>query len=186
MLVSDHVIVASKEAAFVAVGRAAAGGVGRWAAIVGAVFATGSAINATLFSTARLMRDASATGELPTALGRETNGLPMTSMAFIAIVGGAMAMLPGITSVIVFGSGSFLAVYAIVNYLQARAAPRRAARAVAGIAAVTCAAALVYLVFELARTDPTSLAILVGLVLTLAGARGLFLRRRTPVAQPKR
>ena len=64
MLVSDHVLVATKEAAFVAVGRAALGSTGRWAAIVGAVFATGSAINATLFSTARLIRDASASGEL--------------------------------------------------------------------------------------------------------------------------
>ena len=69
MLVSDHVIVATKEAAFVAVGQAALGGVGRWVAIVGAVFATGSAINATLFSTARLMRDASASGELPPRSG---------------------------------------------------------------------------------------------------------------------
>ena len=107
----------------------------------------------------------------------------MIAMAFIAMTGAAMAMLPGITSVIVFGSGSFLAVYAIVNYLEARAAPRRAARVVAGIAAVTCAAALGDLVVELARTDRTSLGILAGLVLALAVARALFLRRRSAAAQ---
>ena len=65
MLVPDDTIVATKEAAFISAGRAALGGFGRWAAIAGAVFATGSAINATLFSTARLIRDASASGELP-------------------------------------------------------------------------------------------------------------------------
>ncbi len=65
MLVSDHVIVARKEVAFIAVGEAALGSVGRWAAIVGAIFATGSAINATLFSSARLIRDASAHGRAP-------------------------------------------------------------------------------------------------------------------------
>jgi amino acid transporter len=95
MLVSDHVITARKEVAFVAVGEAALGGFGRWAAIVGAVFATGSAINATLFSCARLVRDASTTGDLPRSLGRETHGQPMIAMAFISIVGVTMAMLPG-------------------------------------------------------------------------------------------
>ena len=178
MLVSDHVIVATKEAAFVAVGRAALGGFGRWAAIVGAVFATGSAINATLFSTARLMRDASASGELPPALGRETGGLPIVAMTFIAIAGAAMAMLPGITEVIVFGSGSFLAVYAIVNYLQARTAPRRSDRVIGAIAGVLCVAALGELIVELARHDRPGLAVLIGLVIALAIGRLAFVRRR--------
>jgi hypothetical protein len=178
MLVSDHVLVATKDAAFVSVGRAAMGGFGRWAAIFGAIFATGSAINATLFSTARLMRDASASGELPPALGRETGGLPIVAMAFIAVVGAGMAMLPGITEVIVFGSGAFLSVYAIVNYLQARTAPRRSERIVAAIAAGTCAAALADLVVDLARHDRPGLAVLIGLVAALAIGRLAFVRRR--------
>lgn len=177
MLVSDHVIVATKDAAFVAVGRAALGGFGRWAAITGAVFATGSAINATLFSTARLIRDASRSGEVPLAFGRETGGLPLIAMTFIAIAGAAMAMLPGITSVIVFGSGSFLAVYAIVNYLQARSATRRSERVMAWMGGLACAAALGDLVVELARDDRASLAVLVGLVAALALGRLAFVRR---------
>jgi amino acid transporter len=182
MLVPDHVIVATKEAAFVAVGRAALGAFGRWAAIVGAVFATGSAINATLFSTARLTRDASAAGELPPFLGRETNGLPIVAMSFIAIAGGAMAMLPRITSVIVFGSGSFLAVYAIVNYLQARTAARRSDRVVAWIAAATCVAALADLLVELARNDRAALTVVAALVVALASARAVFVRKRADAA----
>ena len=178
MLVSDHAIVATKEAAFVAVGQAALGSFGRWAAIVGAVFATGSAINATLFSTARLARDASAAGELPPLLGRETGGLPIIAMTVIAVVGAAMAMLPGITSVIVFGSGAFLGVYTIVNYLQARTATRTVDRVVAWAAAVICFAALADLLVELARTDRASLAVLVVLVALLAFGRFRFVRRR--------
>ena len=181
MLVSDRVLVATKEAAFVAVGHAAAGGFGRWAAIIGAVFATGSAINATLFSTARLMRDASASGELPPSLGRETRGLPIVAMTFIAVVGAAMAMLPGITEVIVFGSGSFLSVYAIVNYLQARTAPARTDRVVAAVAGVACVVALGDLVIDLARHDRPGLAVLIGLVAALAVGRLAFVRRRTVV-----
>ena len=130
--------------------------------------------------------DASATGELPGVLGRETNGLPLIATGFIAVAGAAMAMLPGITSVIVFGSGSFLAVYAIVNYLEARAAPSPARRMLAGAAAMTCAAALGDLIVELARTDRTGLVVLVGLVSALAFVRFLFLSGRKRRARPSR
>ena len=54
-----------------------------------------------------------------------TRGLPIAALAFIALAGASMAMLPGITEVIAFGSGAFLAVYTLVNFLQARTAPRR-------------------------------------------------------------
>jgi hypothetical protein len=177
MLVSDSRIVATKEAAFVAVGQAALGGFGRWVAIVGAVFATGSAINATLFSTARLVRDAAASGEVPPALGHETHGLPVVAMTFIAIAGAAMAMLPGITLVIAFGSGAFLAVYAIVNYLQARTAATRSERITAWAGAVLCTAALADLMVQLARHDRPGLAVLIGLLVALALGRLAFVRR---------
>jgi amino acid transporter len=177
MLVSDQTLVDTKEAAFIAVGRAALGGFGRWAAIVGAVFATGSAINATLFSTARLVRDAARTGDVPPALGREQRGLPIMALGFIGATGAALAMLPGITSVIVFGSASFLAVYAIVNYLQARNAPRRRDRAVAWVAGVLCVAALSDLLVQLARDDRLALGVIVAIVSLLVAGRLVFVRR---------
>jgi amino acid transporter len=179
MLVSDHAITASKEVAFIAVGQAALGELGRWAAIVGALFATGSAINATLFSCARLVRDASATGDLPAALGRETHGLPVAAMAFISIAGVAMAMLPGITAVIAFGSASFLAIYTIVNWLQFAMAEGLWSRLLAAVGALACAAAIVALVVELARDDVAGLVVLVALVVLIAAGRVLF-QRRTP------
>ena len=178
MLVSKHTILASKEIAFAAVGEAALGQFGRWAAIVGAVLATGSAINATLFSTARLVRDASAAGELPSALGRETRGLPIAALATIALAGASMAMLPGITEVIAFGSGAFLAVYTLINFLQARTAPHRIERVVAWASASGAAAAIVVLLVELARDDQRGLVILLALAASLTVARVLFVRRR--------
>jgi len=176
MLVADHVLAAQKEVAFVAVGQAALGNFGRWAAIVGAVFATGSAINATLFSCARLVRDASATGDLPRALGRETHGLPVVAMAFISIVGVAMAMLPGITSVIAFGSASFLAIYTIVNWLQYSMAHGFWSRSIAATGALACVAAIVALFVELARDDTTGLFVLVALVVLIGAGRAVYRR----------
>ncbi|MFA5883839.1 MAG: APC family permease [Acidimicrobiia bacterium] len=177
MLASDATIVAKKEVAFVAVGEAALGGFGRWMAILGAVFATGSAINATLFSAARLMRDASAAGDVPPVLGREHRGLPVAALLVISGVGAAMAMLPGITRIIVIGSAGFLAVYTIVNALEAREGACRRDRVVAAIGFVGCVAALVALVVQLVRDDVTGLVILVGFAVAIAGARVLYVRR---------
>ena len=182
MLVSDHAIVARKEVAFIAVGEAALGSAGRWAAIIGAIFATGSAINATLFSCARLIRDASVTGELPAALGRETDGLPFVAMLFISVAGIGLAMLPGITAVIAFGSGAFLAIYTVANYLQMRMATGRGARALAAVGALTCLAAIGALLVELGRDDPTGLGILLGLTAALTAARFVFVRHRAQAA----
>ncbi|MFM8302726.1 MAG: APC family permease, partial [Actinomycetota bacterium] len=180
MLASDASIVAKKEVAFVAVGEAALGGVGRWLAILGAVFATGSAINATLFSAARLMRDASTAGDVPPALGRERRGLPVAALLVIAGVGAGMAMLPGITRIIVIGSAGFLAVYTIVNALEAREGVCRRDRVVAAVGFVGCVGALACLVVQLARDDVTGLVVLFGFALAVAGTRILYVRRSAP------
>ena len=177
MLVSNQAIVAKKEVAFVAVGQAALGGFGRWAAIVGAVFATGSAINATLFSAARLMRDASAAGDVPPFLGRERRGLPVAALLVISGVGAAMAMLPGITRIIVIGSAGFLAVYTIVNALEAREGVCRRDRVVGAIGFLGCVGALVCLVVQMARDDVPGLFVLFGFALMVAVARLVYVRR---------
>jgi amino acid transporter len=172
MLVADHTIVADESVAFVEVGR--------WAAIIGAVFATGSAINATLFSCGRLIRDATRTGDLPEALGRETDGLPVVAMAFISVVGAGMAMLPGIATIIVFGSAAFLAIYTIVNGIQTAMAPSRAARWIAALATLSCIAAIVALLVELARDDRRGLVILVAFAGAISLGRWAFVRNRSP------
>jgi amino acid transporter len=178
MLTSDAAIAAKKEVAFVAVGEAALGAVGRWAAILGAVLATASAIHATLFSAARLVRDASGAGEVPAVLGRERRGLPVVALVVIGGVGATMAMLPGIIRIIVIGSAGFLAVYTLVNALQAREGARRRDRVVGALGFVGCVAALVALVVELARDDVAGLGVLVGLAAAIAGARVAYLRFR--------
>ena len=87
MLVSDAVIVSQKEVAFATVGAQAFGPIGRWVATLGALLATGSAINATLFATARQMRDLAKARELPVRLDREVNGLPVGALALLTVLG---------------------------------------------------------------------------------------------------
>jgi amino acid transporter/menaquinone-dependent protoporphyrinogen IX oxidase len=184
MLVGNRAIMADKEVAFVTVGRAALGEPGRWLAIGGALLATGSAINATLFSAARLVRDASADHVLPRRLGREQRGVPFAALAFIAVTGGAMAMLSGITVIIAVGSGAFLAVYTLVNLLQARGARSRAERAIAGAAAAGSIAAIGVLVVDLAATDLIGFGVLAVLVVVVTLSRGALRRGRRLAGGP--
>jgi amino acid transporter len=176
MLVPDHVIVRQREVAFAAVGQQAFGAVGRWVAAGAAALATSSAINATLFSTARLVHDLSDAHELPARLGRTAGGLPVTAMSMLALLGGVFAMLPGINELLAFGSATFLGVFALINHLHARTADRPIEKALGNVGSVACAAAIVVLFVQLATHDPGALALIAGCLIGVAVLRTIFRR----------
>jgi hypothetical protein len=161
MLVSDDLIVAQREVAFAAVGEQALGLVGRALAVGGAVLATSSAINATLFSTARLVRDLTTRDELPQVLGRTRRGLPTTAMWLLAVLGGGLAMAPGIEQLLAFGSVTFLTVFALINQAYARTADSIGGRTVGFVAAAGCVGAVGVVIVDLARHDPAALGVIV-------------------------
>jgi amino acid transporter len=179
MLVSDETIVARKEVAFAIAGEKALGGFGLWAATVGALFSTSSAINATLFSTARLVRDVSVAGELPDRLGREQRGLPAAAIMWIASGGAAFSLLPGITEIVSFGSLTFLLVFGLINLLHARhtAAPGLD-RGLAYLGGAACMVAAGGLIYYLASSDPAALALIAGCAVAIAAARFGFVTSR--------
>jgi amino acid transporter len=178
-LVSDRTLAAQKEVAFALVGKEALGTFGLWAATVAAAFSTGSAINATLFSTARLIRDVGEAGELPAALARERHGLPAAAVVSIAIVGAGFSLLPGIAEVVSFGSLTFLLVFALVNLLHARhTATPGWDRGLAYLGGSACLAAAGALLYELARSDRPALALIAVCALAVGGGRLAFVRSR--------
>ncbi|HZC99258.1 MAG TPA: APC family permease [Actinomycetes bacterium] len=176
MLVSDRVIVAQREVAFATVGQEALGTIGRWLATGAALIATSSAINATLFSAARLVRDLSDARELPARLGRTSRGLPATAIWMLALLGAAFALLPGIDELLAFGSATFLGVFGLINHLHARTADRAMERALGHLGSVACAAAIVVVFVQLAADDPTTLALIAGCLLGVSGLRLAFVR----------
>ena len=179
MLVSDRTLAAQKEVAFALVGKQALGTFGLWAATVAAAFSTGSAINATLFSTARLVRDVSGAGELPAALGRERRGLPAVAVVSIALLGGAFSLLPGIVEVVAFGSLTFLLVFGLVNFLHARHTARPGwDRGLADLGGAACFAAAAGLLFELARSDWPALVLIGVCAVAIGAGRLAFVRSR--------
>lgn len=184
MLVSDQLIVAQREVAFATVGQEALGTTGRWLATGAAVLATSSAINATLFSTARLVRDLSDARELPARLGRTSHGLPTTAMWMLAMFGAVFAMLPGINELLAFGSVTFLGVFALINHLHARTADRGAERFLGHLGSVACTAAIVVVFVESATDSPVTLAMIAACLVVVLGLRLAFVRCGSVTSPP--
>ncbi len=183
MLLPDATITAEKEVAFALVGERALGGFGLWAAVVAALFSTSSAINATLFSTARLVRDVSSAGELPNALGRDHHGIPADAILWISVVGAVFSLLPGITEIVSFGSLTFLLVFGLINLLHARHTAKPGwDRILAYAGAISCLLATGALVYYLAAHDVAGLALIGVCALVLGAARASFVRSRKPAS----
>ncbi len=181
MLLPDATITAEKEVAFAVVGEKALGSFGLWAAVVAALFSTSSAINATLFSTARLVRDVSSAGELPDALGRDHHGIPADAILWISLVGAAFSLLPGITEIVSFGSLTFLLVFGLINLLHGRHTAKPGwDRRLAYAGATACLLAAGGLVYYLAAHDVAGLGLIAVCALLLAAARASFVRSRKP------
>ncbi len=178
MLVPDSVIVAQRESAFAAVGEAALGNAGRWLATGAAVLATSSAINATLFSTARLARDLSNSRELPALLGHTTRGLPATAMWTLAVLGALAAMVPDINELLTFGSVTFLVVFGLVNHLHARTADEWTGKLLGHLGSAGCTGAIVVVILQLSTHDLASLLPIAACLVLLGVLRLAFVWTR--------
>jgi len=116
MLVPAEEIIAQKEVSLAAAGRAALGGFGLAAVTIAAIFSTGSAINATVFATARLARTAALDDELPRVFALRNNaGVPWFGTVVISAIAAVLAVIGGIEGLVEAGSFVFLLVFAGVN-----------------------------------------------------------------------
>ena len=179
LLVADRVLVERKEVALATVGEAALGTTGLVLVSIAALLSTGSAINATLFATARLARDVGRAGELPHLLECDRDGTPWVAVVALGLLAAVFSLMPAIEQVVSFGSLTFLVVFAAVNLLHARDARTSALdRALAWLGAVGCAAAASGLLYHLATSQRTALLVVVACVAVLAPARLVFERLR--------
>lgn len=121
MLVGGDAIIEKKEVALADAGRAAAGTVGFIAVTIAAVFSTASAINATIFSTARLGKEAQEEDELPAIFGKtDSEGVPWAGVLIISVVASVLALFGGLSQLVQGASFVFLAVFAVVNIVAVR------------------------------------------------------------------
>ncbi|MGE0040394.1 MAG: APC family permease [Vicinamibacterales bacterium] len=176
MLIGADQVVGHQEVALAIAGRQALGTTGLVIVTIAAAFSTGSAINSTLFATARLARTVAGDGELP-GLFRHTNaaGIPDRAVIGLGAMAAVLAVVGTLTTLVEAASLAFLFTFAVVCGLAFRA--RVGSPAVTGAGAVAAAAASVALVVRLVETDPLALVFLAALVAVAVFGRPILLRR---------
>lgn len=116
MLAGASEIVAKEEVALAIAGREALGTFGFYAVSLAAVFSAASAINATVFATARLAEHAAKDKELPEIFARRgKRDVPWAATLLIAAVAAVLVTVGGIESLVEGASFVFLAIFALVN-----------------------------------------------------------------------
>jgi hypothetical protein len=141
-----------------------------------AVLATLSAINATLYGTARLSYAIAVEGELPPVLERRVWNEPV-GLLITAAVALALANLLELTAIAAVASAVFLAVFAAVD-----AAATRVTHGIRRVVAVTgtigCLVALVVLAIDTAERNPVALIVLVAMATVSVLGEFAWLRHR--------
>lgn len=175
MLIGSGRVVQQKEVALAIAGQEAFGTVGLVVVMIAAAFSTGSAINATLFATARLAYTVAEAGELPTVLDhRNTAGIPDRAVIGLGTAAAVLAAVGALTTLVEAASLAFLFTFAVVcglAFLQ-----RAGLRVVTGLGALAAVVASVTLIIRLIGTDPMALGFLGLLVLVALIGRPILLR----------
>jgi amino acid transporter len=175
MLIGADQVVEHKEIALAVAGREALGTAGLVIVTVAAAFSTGSAINSTLFATARLAHEVASNGELPAALDHTNRaGVPDRAVLGLGAFAAVLAVVGTLSMLVEAASLAFLFTFAVVCALAC--ARRTGSRWVTGLGALLATAATVALIVRLARNEPLALAFLGVLVALAMFARPVLLR----------
>ena len=175
MLIGADQVVRYKEVALAIAGRRVLGTVGLVVVTIAAAFSTGSAINATLFATARLANKVAEDGELPAAMDhKNATGIPDRAVIVLGAAAAVLAAVGTLTTLVEAASLTFLFTFAVVCGLAFYQGA--GARIITGFGVLAGATATVALVVRLIATDLLALVFLGLLVLVALFGRPALLR----------
>jgi len=174
-LVGAEQMIEHKEVALAIAGQRAIGTPGKILVSVAAAFSTASAINATLFSSARLAARVAEDGELPAWFRkRNQRQIPGRAVVGLGCLGAALAVLGNLGQLVEAASLAFLFTFAAVNLIAARETAERRWISWAGAVLATAAAGL--LILRLALEEPAALGVLGIMILFSTLGRLVILR----------
>jgi amino acid transporter len=178
MLIGADQVVEHKEVALAVAGRAAFGTAGLVIVTIAAAFSTGSAINSTLFATARLAHVVAMDGELPASFDHKNKaGIPDRAVIGLGAFSALLAVIGTLSTLVEAASLAFLFTFSVVCGLAFD--ERVGNRSITGLGVLLGAAATVTLIVRLVSSDPLSLAFLVALIAIAVFVRPVVLRHVT-------
>ncbi|MEZ5185526.1 MAG: APC family permease [Candidatus Nanopelagicales bacterium] len=167
-------LVDARDYALAVAARPALGGAGFALIAVAAMLSTASAINATLYGSARMTYTIARSRELPEELVRRIWNQPLEGLFITAAATIVLANVLDLQSISTMGSAGFLIVFAAVNVAEARTADERGSAAwISLVAALACVGALAALVVMSSLADTS---VLVAMVAVSFGIEATFRR----------
>lgn len=155
-------IVAAKDYALAEAARPFLGSLGFTLIAIAALLSTGSAINATLYGTARVSYVIAKEGELPEGLERKAWKRPIEGLLITSGLTLLVANLFDLSHISTMGSSGFLIIFAAVNASNARLSSITGSkRWISILGAIVCLGALAILIGQKAMTSPKELWVLV-------------------------
>lgn len=178
MLVGASTLVEQKEVALAVAGKQALGIAGLVIVTIAAAFSTSSAINATMFSTSRLMETVAKKRDLPHIfVKRNDSNIPMYAIISIAGLAAVLSTIGSLSGLVDAASIIFLITFGTVNYIAFMQKIRF--RWIALVGTVLSACAVVLSGYQQLQSRPVPLIILLAIiVLALAGRPYLLKQMR--------
>ena len=162
---ASNQIASAADFALAEAARPSLGQLGFTLVAISAVLATFSAINATLYGSARLAYTIAEEGELPAFLERKLWNQPVAGLILTTLFALLLANLADLSSISTMGSAGFLLIFAVVNAANfAKAQEIHSSRVIAGLGVAACLLALGALVWHTLQNSPGQLWVLVIMV----------------------
>jgi amino acid transporter len=132
-----------------------------------ALLSTSSAINATLYGTARVSYIIAKDGELPKILDKKVWNRPIEGLIITMVITLFIANLFDLSNISLMGSAGFLLIFTAVNIANVRLCKKTKSRKWISIAGtVACCSAFIILVVESGLSSPWSVVILTAMIVS--------------------
>lgn len=149
---------------------------------IAALLSTASAINATVYGSARLSYIIAKDGELPEFLEENVWNKPLEGLLITSAVTLVVANLFDLSSLSTMGSAGFLLIFAAVNLANAKLSEQtKSIKTISYIGAGLCIGALISLLWQTITTEINHLWIFIGMIvlsMSIEGAFRLFSKRK--------
>jgi amino acid transporter len=180
-------VVGAKDYALAAAARPSLGEAGYLMITIAALLSTASAINATLYGSARLSYIIAKDRELPAGLEHKVWNRPIAGLLITAGATLLVANVADLSSISTMGSAGFLLIFAAVNAANVVLAKRtRSRRWIPAVGVLLCIAAFASLIWQTWVKSPARLwvlAVMVGLAVLVEGGFRLLKGRRLHLRQ---
>jgi amino acid transporter len=176
MLVGAETLIQKKEVALSIAGKQAFGITGLILVTIAAAFSTGSAINATLFSSARLIETVAKKKDLPNFLIKENQAnIPYYAILIIAGLSAILATIGSLSTLVDAASLIFLITFTIVNYISWQ--QRIKYRFISLLGSIACLIAILVSTYKQIQVHPLPIIIIIILIFLALVGRPYILKK---------